>query len=314
VRVKTWLAAVVVACLGCGVTLPPRQQPGDPARLEASVRALSQRFHPRDASHPANLDAAAAWLRGELERAGARVSEQSWQTDGETYRNVIARFGPESGELVIVGAHYDTCEPLPGADDNASGVAALLELARLLGAQAPPGPVELVAYSLEEPPFFRTRHMGSVHHADSLAAGGVPVRAMLALEMVGYFSDAPDSQTYPADLLSWLYPDEGSFIAVVGNMANGSLVRRVARAMRASGAPIPVESLRAPESLAGVDFSDHRSYWARGFPAAMITDTSFYRNANYHRATDTAETLDYQRMAAVVTALHAAVWSLASDD
>jgi hypothetical protein len=168
------LAAVLVA--SCVVTQPMGGSAGsspsavaDPARLEASVRALVERFRPRDAAHVAELDAAAGWLRDELERTGARVSEQTWVTDGETYRNVSARFGPESGERVVVGAHYDVCDPLPGADDDASGVAGLLELARLLGSAPPAGEVELVAYSLEEPPYFATLEMGSAHHAESLA-------------------------------------------------------------------------------------------------------------------------------------------------
>jgi Zn-dependent M28 family amino/carboxypeptidase len=311
------LAAALVAA--CVVTQPTVGANGartavaaDPARLEASVRALVERFHPRDAAHAAGLDAAATWLRAELERSGARVTEQTWVTDGETYRNVSARFGPESAERVVVGAHYDVCDPLPGADDDASGVAGLLELARLLAAAPPAGEVELVAYSLEEPPYFATPQMGSAHHADSLAKSGVRVRAMLSLEMLGYFSDAPGSQSYPSRLLAWLYPERGNFIALVGNLGQGSLVRRVKRAMRSAGT-IPVESINAPEWVEGVDFSDHRSYWAEGFPALMITDTAFMRNANYHQAGDTPETLDYRRLAGTVTAVNAAVQALAAE-
>jgi len=282
---------------------------------------LVDRFQPRDAEHPENLGAVAARLGTELAveaqlgaqpHAAANLREQFWTADGRTYRNVIAHYGPESDELVVVGAHYDTCGPLPGADDDASGVAGLIELGRLLAAQPPPLAVELVAYSLEEPPYFGTPEMGSVHHADLVARSGKRVRAMLSLEMIGYFSDEPGSQSYPSGLVGAVYPDRGSYVAVVGNLGQISLVQKVRRAMEAA-AVIPVESINAPESLSGVDLSDHRSYWARGFPAVMITDTAFLRNPNYHQASDTPETLDYARMAAVVTAVHRAVWALASE-
>lgn len=276
------------------------------------MRVLAERFHPRDASHTDNLDAAAAWLRGELERTGAAVSEQTFEADGRTYRNVIARIGSDSSERIVVGAHYDTCGPQPGADDDASGVAGLLELARLLAATPPPLALELVAYAAEEPPYFATPHMGSAQHADGLARAGVRVRAMLSLEMLGYFSDEPGSQSYlHLRPLLGRRPDRGNFIAVVGDLENAELVERVTRAMRAAGGPVPVESLSAPSWLPGIDFSDQRSFWERGFPAAMITDTAFFRNPNYHEATDTPETLDYARMAAVVAAVHEAVWALA---
>ena len=312
-------SALVTACI---VTQPvttaervgPVVQP-DPARVEASVRALAERFHPRDSRHVANLDRAAAWIRGEFEQAGLKVTEQTWTADGETYRNVLARVGPDTSERIVVGAHYDTCGPYPGADDNASGVAALLELARLLAQHPPPLAVELVAYSLEEPPYFATPLMGSVRHANSLAdnRARVRVRAMLSLEMLGYFSDEPGSQRYPFAPLGWLYPDRGDFVAVVAHLGEGSLVRRVKRAMRAAGGPVPVESIDAPLWVTGVDFSDHRSYWARDYPAVMITDTAFMRNSNYHQPSDTPETLDYARLAAVVGAVHEAVWALASE-
>jgi len=174
----------------------------DPARLETHVRALSESFVPRDESHPENLDRCAAYIRREFEGATARVSEQPFSVAGKTYRNVIAHFGPETKELVVVGAHYDTAGPLPGADDNASGVAGLLELARLLDNAQLPIRVELVAYTLEEPPFFGSEQMGSAMHAKDLKREGAIVRVMLSLEMIGYFSDARDSQQYPSSVLS----------------------------------------------------------------------------------------------------------------
>jgi Zn-dependent M28 family amino/carboxypeptidase len=278
----------------------------DPARLETHIRALSESFVPRDESHPENLDRCAAYIRREFESAHARVSEQPFTIDGKTYRNVIAHFGPETKELVVVGAHYDTHGPMPGADDNASGVAGLLELARLLGAAQLPVRVELVAYTLEELPFFRSEQMGSAMHAKALKREGAVVRVMFSLEMIGYFSDAPDSQHFPISVLSLFYPKEGNFISVIGKMGEGMLVRKIKKAM-AEATSLPVYSINAPRLIPGVDFSDHLSYWREGYPAVMITDTAFYRNANYHTMWDTAERLDYQRMSQVVEGVYAAV-------
>jgi peptidase M28-like protein/PH (Pleckstrin Homology) domain-containing protein len=278
----------------------------DPTKLETHVRTLSQSFVPRDESHPENLDRCAAYIRQEFERANARVSEQPFTVAGKTYRNVIAHFGPETKEMVVVGAHYDTAGPLPGADDNASGVAGLLELARLLDNRQLPIRVELVAYTLEEPPFFRSEQMGSAMHANALKREGAVVRVMFSLEMIGYFSDARDSQHFPSSAFSLFYPTEGNFISVVGKIDDGMLVRRIKKAM--TGAiSLPVYSINAPRLLPGVDLSDHLSYWLAGYPAVMITDTAFYRNANYHTPDDTAERLDYRRMGQAVEGVFAAV-------
>lgn len=281
-------------------------------RLRADVQTLTQRFFPRDHAHPDNLDRAAAWVRAGFEQAGAAaVSEQPFEASGRRYRNVVAAFGPEGGERVVVGAHYDAAGELPGADDNASGVAGLLELARLLGAgPAPARRVELVAYSLEEPPWFGTHRMGSAVHADGLRKQGVRLVAMLSLEMIGYYSDAPDSQRYPAPELAAVYPSRGNFIGVVGRIEDRAVVSRIERAMRAAS-PLPVQSLAAPASLPGIGLSDHASYWRAGFTAVMVTDTAFHRNPNYHTAADTADTLDYARMAQAVQGVHAAVLDLA---
>jgi Zn-dependent M28 family amino/carboxypeptidase len=290
-----------------GPSGPSVDSRAQPARLEASVRTLVESFGPRDASHPENLGRVATWLHGELERAGGTVADQPFQTGGATYRNVIAHFGPETRERVVVGAHYDTAGPLPGADDNASGVAGLLELARLLGGSPLTRRIELVAYPLEEPPYFASREMGSAFHARSLKAQGARVRSMLCLEMIGFFSDAPDSQEVPLAALKRLYPSQGNFILVVGRPGQGGLVRRVKNRMGKAAAPLDVRSLLAPASLPGVDFSDHRNYWNEGWDAVMITDSAFYRNPHYHTARDTPDTLDYPRMARVVDGVLAAV-------
>jgi hypothetical protein len=278
----------------------------DPAVLRAHVEALAGgRFAPRDFDHPENLDRAAAWIAEELKRHGAPVREQVFQLDGRNYRNVLADFGPETRERLVVGAHYDTAGDQPGADDNASGVAAILELARLLVARPPPIRVELAAWTLEEPPNFRSARMGSAVHAAALAKAGAAVRLAIAVETIGAFSDAKGSQRYPAGL-GLLYPDAGNFIAVVGKWGQGDAVDEVARALR-TGSPLPVETLSAPASVTGVDFSDHVSFWGQGFQAVMVTDTAFFRNERYHTPADRPETLDYARMAEVVKGMHCAV-------
>jgi len=273
--------------------------------LEAHVRALVS-FSPRDETHPESLDRTAAWIRRELQEAGGKVEDQAFEAKGAVYRNVLAHFGPATRERIVVGAHYDAAGPYPGADDNASGVAGLIELARLLGEVPPQIHVELVAFTLEEPPSFTTPAMGSAIHAASLKERGIPIRAMIALEMIGYFTDVPGSQEYPLSILKLFYPTRGNFIGVVGKLGQGALVRRIRNAMRRAS-PLPVHSISAPRWLPGVDFSDHRSYWAAGYDAVMITDTAFYRNPNYHAADDTQETLDYERMAMVVKGVYSAV-------
>jgi Zn-dependent M28 family amino/carboxypeptidase len=282
----------------------------DARRLERDVRAIVADFGPRDHAHPDNLERVAAYIEATMRGAGARVDAQPYAVAGRTYRNVVASFGPAGGERLVVGAHYDTFAGLPGADDNASGVAGLMELARLLSGMPIRMRVDLVAFTLEEPPHFRGEFMGSAVHARSLRSEGVALRGMIALEMIGYFSDAPDSQRYPISSLSWIYPSRGNFIGVVGNFASTMLGRKVASAMRAA-TPLGVEVLAAPASLTGVDFSDHASYWDAGYHAVMITDTAFFRNPHYHTATDTPDRLDYARMAQVVQGLRAAVLALA---
>lgn len=285
----------------------------DPGRLETHVRMLSETFAPRDYTHPGNLDSVAAYIRGEFERTRGRVSGQEYEIEGNTYRNVIVQLGPETDERIVVGAHYDAAREFPGADDNASGTAGLIELAHLLDNIPLPMTVELVAYTLEEPPFFRTDKMGSVFHANSLQQRGIPVRMMISVEMIGYFNDDQDSQHYPLSLLSLFYPTKGNFIVVIGDLGSVADVRRVKLAMHRA-IQLPVHSFNAPPDLiAGIDWSDHLSYWDRGYPAVMINNTAFLRNPNYHTENDTPDRLDYQRMAMVVEGIYEAVLDLARE-
>ena len=318
-RLRKWMliitSAIVVlmVCLWALVTQPllSRRQvvsiaSVEPTRLEAHVRMLSETLFPRDAGHPDSLARVAAYIRKEFERAKGEVSEQPYEVEGRTYRNVIALFGPDTKARIVVGAHYDTAGALPGADDNASGVAGLIELAYLLGKTSLPMRVELVAFTLEEPPFFRTGYMGSAIHAASLKQQGASVRVMFSLEMIGHFSDLANSQVFPASVLKVFYPSRGNFIAIVGKVDQGLVVRRVKKAMR-DASPLPVYSINAPRLVPGIDFSDHLNYWDAGYNAVMVTDTAFYRNKNYHTLHDTPGTLDYERMAMVVQGVYAAV-------
>jgi Zn-dependent M28 family amino/carboxypeptidase len=213
-------------------------------------------------------------------------------------------------EIVVVGAHYDSVPQTPGADDNASGVAALLALAESWAKAAPERTVRFVAFANEEPIYFQTELMGSRVYAKMCKARGDKIVAMLSLESMGYFSDEKKSQKYPFPL-SLFYPSRGNFIAVVGNRESKALVTRVAKVMRATKA-LPVERASLPGKLQGVGWSDHWAFWQEGYPAAMITDTAPFRNPHYHRGTDTAEKLDYVRLAAAVRGLAAAIVDLST--
>jgi hypothetical protein len=282
----------------------PLNIPVDKKRLQQDVQTLAAMVPPRNAKNVASLDKSAEYILEEFRKTGGRTEIQRFTQDGKEYKNVICSFGPEAGERIIVGAHYDVQGDQPGADDNASGVAGLLELSRLVRSLKTELKcrIDFVAYTLEEGQFHKhpfARHYGSYIHAKSLAQAGISVRAMISLEMIGYFSDRPNSQKYPLFFLRWFYPDKGNFISVVGKWGQGSLVKKVKKSLAASS-QVPVESLTAMSLLPGVSFSDHQSYWKFGYPAVMITDTAFYRNKNYHKPGDTADTLDYDKMAEVV--------------
>ncbi len=294
------------------VATPP---PVSAAALQHHVRMMSETFHPRTLRQPENLEAAASYIHDAFAASGAMVRSQTYTVRGQTVRNIIARYGAADGPVIVVGAHYDSeaSSQTPGADDNASGVAGLLELARLLGDHSPVGAVELVAYTLEEPPFFATEAMGSAVHARSLRQAGQEVRLMLALEMIGLFEDAPGTQRYPVSALGLLYPDQGNFIALIGRVNESGITRTVKAIMRGAS-DLPVYSMNAIATIPGVDFSDHRNYWEQGYPALMVTDTAFYRNTRYHQPDDTADTLDYDRMSKVVQGVFSAVMRLSAEN
>ena len=279
--------------------------PVNKTQLYADVQYLTELVPPRNAFNTASLNQSADYIFREFKKVSPRVQYQTFKVEGQEYKNIICSLGPEDGERIIIGAHYDVCGDQPGADDNASGVAGLLAIARMVHDLKPDlrYRLDFVAFALEEPPYFKTEAMGSAVHAKSLSAAGVKVKGMICLEMIGYYSEEKGSQRYPVDAMRIIYPDRANFISVVGNMGQGSLVKHVKNYIKV-GSQIPVESLTAPASVPGVDFSDHLNYWKYDFPAVMITNTSFYRNPNYHQQSDTIDTLDFDKIAEVVKGVY----------
>jgi len=280
-------------------------------RLYSDVQWLTSVSPPRNHAHVASLNRVADYISGTLKKLRCRTETQTFRVNGKEYRNEIASFGPVSGPRIVVGAHYDVCGDQPGADDNASAVAGLLEIARLLDEGQPELKyrIDLVAYSLEEPPYFATEHMGSAVHARSLHKAGVQVKAMICLEMIGYFSEKPDSQQFTDEKLRQLYPTTGNFIIVVGKTGQEALTAQVKQLMK-KHASIPVESINLPASMGLAGLSDHRNYWPYGIEAVMINDTSFLRNPNYHEKTDTIDTLDFDKMTQVVRGVYGVITGL----
>lgn len=281
----------------------PTELKVDTERLKEVVKKLSVDFHPRNFRNTDNLNATAGYIQAHFEQAGGRVKIQEFTVSGNTYNNVRAYFGDNSTSRIIIGAHYDSQDITPGADDNASGVAGLIELAHLFSQHPPQRGIELVAYTLEEPPFFDFKYMGSYVHAESVDTENTQVDAMIALEMIGYFNDKFGSQDYPTALFRAIYPNTGDFIAVVGRIDQRSYISQVKAAMQGT-TELDVYSIAAPTSIPGIDFSDHRNDWKFGYNAVMVTDTAFYRNEAYHTDEDTWDRLNYDKMADVVRAVY----------
>lgn len=280
-------------------------------RLRGHVDYLAGGLGERSVRRPEALAAAADYIRDQWAAQGHEVAEQRYRALQVDCRNLeIVIHGLEHPEqIILAGAHYDTANGSPGADDNASGVAGLLELGRLLRDSAPARTIRLVAFVNEEPPFFFFGEMGSKVYARAARRRGDDIRLMLSLEMLGYYSDDPGSQGYPP-LLRHFYPDRGNFIGFVSNLGSRRQLRATVAAFRAS-TDFPAESLACPAFLPGIAWSDQLSFWREGYPALMVTDTAFHRNPHYHTATDTPETLNYPAMAQVGVGLAGALRLLA---
>src|SRR4051812_24805129 len=283
------------------------------ARLEANVRRLSSDIGERHFRREQALDEALSFIRDELGRAHVAATDHPFEVSGRRFTNLEAivpsRAGASEPACIVVGAHYDTVPGTPGADDNATGVAALLELARQLAHERFERGLRLVFFPNEEPPFFPDAEMGSAEYAAELRRASVEVHTMISLEMLGYYSDRPHTQRYPPGL-SLLYPNRGNFIGFVSNLRSRKRLRELKSAFTASS-DFPCESLAAPEWTVVVGLSDHSSFWKEGYPGLMVTDTAFMRNPHYHRASDTADTLDFDRFAKVTEGLVGAVKRLA---
>jgi hypothetical protein len=277
---------------------------GDTRKLHRHVKQLTVEIGSRSIYESDKIEATREYIVSCLKAFGYVPSLQTYTYSGRKYSNVIAsrRGAKLPDETVIIGAHYDTVYGTPGADDNASAVATLLEIARALKGFSPDRTLKLIFFVIEEPPVFRSEQMGSYVYAKEAKARNENIKSMISLEMLGYYTNEKDGQTFPFPMMSLIYPSTPNFIAVVGNLNSRSLVGKVKNSLRASSR-IPVETLSAFSFVPGVDFSDHRSFWKMGYPAIMITDTAFYRNPNYHTETDTIDTLDFDKMSDLLRGL-----------
>jgi hypothetical protein len=311
------LLLIVVAVL----TVSPRSSsaaasaaPELAGRLRAHVTAIASKEH--NTATPLALERAATYIETTLAQAGYTPTRQEYMAGGQRVRNIevavgnVAK-GKRPDRIFIVGAHYDSAPGAPGANDNGSGTAAVLELARMLRTMQPGAGTEVrfVFFVNEEPPWFMGEQMGSMVHAAEMKRQGQNVAAALVLETMGYYTDAPDSQKLPPGL-EGRYPSTGNFIAFVGTLESSGLVREALAAFR-DASDFPAEGLAAPAHTTGVTLSDHSSYNRHGYPALMITDTAFMRYPYYHTQEDTPEKITYDSMARVVTGLAKTIAALA---
>ena len=280
--------------------------------LRRDVAKFAGKIGERNVANKWELASAADELAEALSAEGLGIDRQGYDIDGEVVAQNLAvevRGTRRADEIILVGAHYDSAPGSPGADDNASGVAAVLALARRFRGASPARTVRFVFFVNEEPPYFQTDRMGSLVYARAVAAKGETVLAMLSIESIGYYSDQPGSQKYPAAVRD-RYPRTGNFLAVVANPKSKALLAQVTATLKAE-ASLPIVGDALPESMPGVGWSDHWSFWQIGVPAVMLTDTATFRNPHYHRPTDTPDRLDYGRMARAVYGIERVVIDLA---
>jgi len=282
-------------------------------RLERHVQALAGRIGERNLRRAGSLDAAARYLQGILRDLGFAVEAQEFEVEKTRVVNLESALegGALHDQIVLVGAHYDSVVGSPGANDNGTGAAAVLELARLLAHERLPRTLRFVLFVNEEPPYYLGDAMGSRRYARRCRARGERIVAMLCLETIGYYTDAPSSQLYPFPF-GLVYPSTGNFIGFVGNLASWHLTRRCIRSFRRQSA-FPSEWLAAPGWIVGIGWSDHSSFWEEGYPAVMVTDTALFRYGPYHTSEDTPEKVRYDHMARVVAGLARVVIDLARD-
>jgi Zn-dependent M28 family amino/carboxypeptidase len=284
-------------------------------RLRLHVDRLAGLIGPRHLGKPKSFEAAATYVERELAKHGDAVVREAYAIDDHEVANYyVERRGTTKPEqIVIIGAHYDTVSTTPGADDNASAVAVLLEVLGLLRDCKPNKTIRFISFACEEPPYFWTNSMGSQVHALNCRKRNEQITAMFCLEMLGYYSDEPNSQKLPDGIprwLGWAFPKRGNFLASVGNLKSIKAVWDFRRGFK-RGSKLPLFSIALPEMIQSIRLSDNSSFWDQGYPALMITDTSFLRNPHYHQPSDLPETLDYDRMAQATRGIASAMEWLA---
>jgi Zn-dependent M28 family amino/carboxypeptidase len=279
------------------------------AELKSDVQTLAGEIGERNMARYPQLNAAADFIEGSFSRAGLHPRRDSYEVLGQACHNIEAEIPGTRPNVVLIGAHYDSVFGSPGANDNGSGVAALLALARRFAGKPAQQTLRFVAFVNEEPPYFLTEQMGSFVYAGRCKGHGDRISAMISLETIGYFSDAPHSQTYPAPGLGVFYPTVGNFIGFVSNVHSRALLRRSIALFR-KHATIPSEGAALPSFVPGVSWSDQWAFWQHGYPGIMITDTAPFRYPHYHSATDTPDKLDYDRFALVVSGMQKVIQEL----
>jgi Zn-dependent M28 family amino/carboxypeptidase len=280
--------------------------------LRTYVQQLAGQIGERNLFRYKQLVAAATYIRATLTSAGYDVRRHTYDVAGQASENIEAELlGTDKPEdIVLIGAHYDSVQGSPGANDNASGVAAMLALARAFAGTKPVCTLRFLAFTNEEPPFFQSRYMGSRLYAQRSRAQNENISLMLSLETIGCYSDKPGSQHYPFPF-NFFYPYTANFIAFVGNMEHAPWVKRLLTSFRRH-AQFPSEGGALWEWIPGVAWSDHWSFWKEGYPAVMVTDTAHNRYAHYHAATDTPDKVDFARMARVVSGLQRVIAEVAN--
>ncbi len=285
----------------------------DAARLARHVQWLAGEIGERNVFRLSALNAAADYIRKEWRDLGYEVSSQSYLAKGAPCQNLETNRWGRSGKkgILLVGAHYDSVAGSPGADDNASGVAALLEISRCLASVPTDRTVRFVAFVNEEPPFFYWNQMGSMVYAKAARERGDDIWLMMSLEMLAYYDQSPNSQHYPP-LFRFFYPDRANFIAFVSNLRSARYLRSAVSAFR-SNCSFPLEHVAALSVVPGIGFSDHLSFWRQGYRALMVTDTAFYRYAWYHTPWDEPDKLDYASFASVTEGVSKTIVTLANN-
>lgn len=279
--------------------------------LSSHIITLAGQIGERNAMRYENLQRSAKYIEEQFLANGFEVKSVPYQISGNPFRNIEAeiRGYGESPEVIVFGAHYDSLSGTVGANDNASGVAALLELARMCKSEEYQKTIRFVAFVNEEPPYFKTPQMGSLVYAQQARERGEKIAGMISLETVGYYTDEPSSQKFPLPWLRYFYPRQGNFVAFVGSYKHAALLKKSLGAFR-ENAVLPSEGLLAPEWLLGVDWSDHWSFWKVGYPAMMVTDTALFRYPYYHTVHDTPEKINYPALSRLTAELKTVVTAL----